>query len=208
MARADERETAAVTADAARSAELRRDKSAPMQKKVLPVEYRLVTPEPGLDNYWAAADVVVRARALAVRPAFLHQERAATAFAAGEPLVPADFEVIEVFKRSATAAPVPRFVLMQVGSEAEDATTIYRVPDDVWVRIRQGSEYVLFLVRSMRAGLTDTLNPVGGPYGIYLLEGGRVTIGNGAKTGPVPTTSELLARLRQLAGTSRRTPGA
>jgi hypothetical protein len=132
------------------------------------------------------------------------RQRVAPDVEAVEPIVSTDFVVVEVFKRANRLQPAPQFVLGQTGSEAEDETTVYRVPDGNWVRIAIGSDYVLFLTRSRHPAMRNAMASVAGPLGIFRLDGDLVLIGNGSEPVTPPSTSDLLARLRLLAGTARR----
>lgn len=143
----------------------------------------------GLEGLWKQASFVVHARAIVTRPPV-------------GPLLPTEFEVLEVFKRHAEIKPTDRFVISQIGGDASDERAIYRASN--WVRLQVGSEYVLFLERTPGADDPDRLGALGESTGFYRLEGDRVVIGQNPGADPSLSKAALLARLRQFAGTAAR----
>jgi hypothetical protein len=171
-------------------------------KRVVTVDVANVVPAGGLEGLWRQATFVVHARAIVTRPPVLGGGKAGSVIVTVGPLLPTEFEVLEVFKRHAEVTPADHFVVSQIGGEASDETAIYRASS--WVQLRSGSEYVLFLERTPGAGDSERLGPLGESAGIFRLDDDRVVIGLNPAPDPSLSKAALLARLRQLAGTAAR----
>jgi hypothetical protein len=158
-----------------------------------------------LDTLWPQADLIVQARAGSTGNAaavVYRFEETDTTYV--HPMVPTRFDIAEVFKRNDGIPPVPTLALWQLGGEAEEAAEIFRVPDDQWVRFTPGMEYVLFAVLRQDTAQTERVELLAGPKGIYRLDGEQVFVGTSPDPEPNLSRGQLLARLRQLAGTAKR----
>jgi hypothetical protein len=169
------------------------------------IEHGLVPGDISLGELWSRSDLVVLARAGSTGKATLARGSSGLAGMGNlAPTVPTSFDIVEVLKRRDSVPPATHLTMWQLGGEAEDETTIHRVPHGDWVSIQPGEACVLFLDLREDAEPSNTFEPRSGPKGIYRLDGDRVFVGTATQPEPALSTRELLARLRQLAGTARR----
>jgi hypothetical protein len=187
---------------AAREADNARARDAGQPKGVRTVEVRTVVPAGGLEGLWNEADLVVHARAMSTQATFLEKAPAGQDLVTRGPNLATEFTVLEVFKTHNEMPPAEHVVVTQTGDEGANEPATDR--EVGWVNIQAGAEYVLFLKRMSPTDQTGWLGVVGQDAGIYRLDGNQVVVGTGVSRGPVPSRADLLARLRQFAGTSRR----